>query len=74
MFSRLVGGTFKLAYQAEQRETLTAALLSLQSGYPTGILEPLARPVGNPRWVTRDKRIAREQAYVPPRHSDPLLV
>jgi hypothetical protein len=74
MFSRLVGSAFKLASQAEQRETLTAALLRFQSGYPTGILEPRARPVGNPRWVTLDKRIAREQAYGPPRHFDPLLV
>src|SRR5690348_9267437 len=51
-FSHLVGGACLALYQAEQRETLTAALFSVQCGYPTGILGPLARAVGNPCWVT----------------------
>src|SRR5215467_11493315 len=47
---------------------------SVPCGYPTGILGPLARPVGNPCWVTMTERIAREQVYGTPRHLDSLLV
>src|SRR5215469_18273026 len=47
---------------------------SLPCSYPTGILGPLARPVGNPCWVTMTERTALEQAYGTPRHLDSLLV
>src|SRR5271157_2693986 len=56
------------------RKRMTTRRFPLQCGYPTGILEQMARHVGNHCWVTVDERISGGYAHAAHRLPYPVLV